>query len=143
MITHPRMLNDRHGPLQVKIARSVYALHVLMCLLQAPREEIFYLILSPCLRSQKFFSGLKTSRNKFTEQLHQTESLPFSIRVISFFAPRCFLFSYRDQTNFLKLIMRGVLSALFTVALAVLPTQLKGSPKCLVRVSSKNELDLL
>ena len=38
--------------------------------------------------------------------------------------------------------MRGVLSALFTVALAVLPTQLKGSPKCLVRVSSKNELDL-
>ena len=64
MTTHPRMLNDRHGPLQVKIARSVYALHVLMCLLQAPTEEIFYLILSQCLRSQKFFSGLKTSRNK-------------------------------------------------------------------------------
>ena len=64
MTTHPRMLNDRHGPLQVKIARSVYALRVLMCLLQAPTEEIFYLILSPCLRSQKFFSGLKTSRNK-------------------------------------------------------------------------------
>ena len=38
--------------------------YVLMCLLQAPTEEIFYLILSPCLRSQKFFSGLKTSRNK-------------------------------------------------------------------------------
>ena len=38
--------------------------------------------------------------------------------------------------------MRGVMSALFIVALAVLPTQLKGSPKCMVRVSSKNELDL-
>ena len=34
------------------------------------------------------------------------------------------------------------MSALFIVALAVLPTQMKGSPKCLVRVSSKNELDL-
>ena len=34
------------------------------------------------------------------------------------------------------------MSALFIVALAVLPTQLKGSPKCMVRVSSKNELDL-
>ena len=64
MTTHPRMLNDRHGPLQVKIARSVYALHVLKCLLEAPTEEIFYLILSRRLRSQKFFSGLKTSRNK-------------------------------------------------------------------------------
>ena len=39
------MLNDRHGPWQVKIARSVYTLHVLMCLLEAPTEEIFYLIL--------------------------------------------------------------------------------------------------
>ena len=37
--------------------------------------------------------------------------------------------------------MRGVLSVLFIVALAVLPTQMKGSPKCVVRVSSKNELD--
>ena len=40
------------------------------------------------------------------------------------------------------LMMRGVLSVLFTVAVAVLPTQLKGSSKCMVRVSSKNELDL-
>ena len=39
-------------------------------------------------------------------------------------------------------IMRGVLSVLFIVARAVLPTQLKGSPKCMVRVNSKNELDL-
>ena len=39
-------------------------------------------------------------------------------------------------------MMRGVLSALSIVALAVLPTQMKGSPKCVVRVSSKNEIDL-
>ena len=96
-----------------------------------------YKITNVCLRSQDL------KEQEFSEQLHQTESLPFSIRVISFFAPRCVLFSYRDQTNFLKLIMRGVFSALFIVALAVLPTQMKGSPKCLVRVSSENELDLL
>ena len=40
------------------------------------------------------------------------------------------------------LIMRGVMSALFIVALAVLPTQMKGSSKSMVRVSSKNKLDL-
>ena len=97
----------------------------------------------PVFKSTKvFLRSQDLKEQEFTERLHQTESLPFSIRVISFFAPRCVLFSYRNQTNFLKLIMRGVMSALFIVALAVLPTQMKGSPKCLVRVSSKNELDL-
>ena len=34
------------------------------------------------------------------------------------------------------------MSALFIVALAILPTQMKGSSMSMVRVSSKNKLDL-
>ena len=65
------MLNDRHGPLQVKIARSVYALHVVMCLLEAPTEEIFYLILSRRLKVFLRSQDLKEQEfNNFTKRNH-------------------------------------------------------------------------
>ena len=94
------------------------------------------------LKSQTFFSGLKTPRNKSSTTSPNGVTSSFNKSAWLAASPRCVRFLYRDQTNYLMLMMRGVLSVLFIVALAVLPTQLKGSPKCVVRVSSKNELDL-
>ena len=93
------------------------------------------------LKSQTFFSGLKTPRNK-SSTTSPNGITSFFNKSDQLLRPGCVRFLYRDQTNYLMLMMRGVFSVLFIVALAVLPTPLKGSSKCVVRVSSKNELDL-